>query len=434
MKVLGFFALVLFIVLALFRHRWLIFAYIASLGWIPYMAGEDIIGPVDLDDLILLSVCLLSIPKFISAGFRLGRLGKFAFIYWILSVISNTVAIFSHSMWVPFIFRQVLKDFTIMVFILILESDLREKSFAPQLGLALAIAAAGALFTTLLGYLFPGLGIARALQEWSKLASAVGGIRYGGILYETYLSGAAMAPGFAMGLAVLIFGKRMIISRTLALVAIPLIIVAVLAGQSRATYVAIVVMTLCAFMKPRRIILGVLAVIVGYYVINLSPDLSERLFGRIAVGGLAGRSELWKGYLSRAPVGVFLLGEGYAAMSFRDFAGHMSYMEILADTGVIGLILFTSLWYHVLTATRRIVSSAETMEQLAIGRAAVWVSIAFLVSSAAIGLIVNNTYRLLFMIWLAIALAPAWEVPIEYEQLQMSNYDTASSEYGFSAV
>jgi hypothetical protein len=245
-----------------------------------------------------------------------------------------------------------------------------------------------------------------------------------------------MAPAIAMALAVLIFGKRMIIYRNLALIAIPLVAVAVLAGQSRATYVAIAVMTLCAFMKPRRIILGVLVVIVGYYAISLSPDLSERLFGRIistaGAGRLGGRPELWIGYLRNASLRVFLCGEGYAASSYMEYyAGHMSYIEVLSDTGVMGLILFISLWYHVLTATRRVVSSVETVGQLVIGRAAVWVSISLLISSAAIGLIVDNTYRLLFMIWLAIALAPAWEVPIEYEPLQMSDYDTASSEYGF---
>jgi len=151
--------------------------------------------------------------------------------------------------------------------------------------------------------------------------------------------------------------------------------------------------------------------LIVWKILSSDPELSYRLFGRVGrtTAGIGGRLDNWQTYLTHCPARVFLIGEGFVSHSVRIEPGHSAYMEVFADTGIPGLILFCSLWYHVLTAPRRIRQAAETPMQLALGMGAVWIAIAFLISSAAIGLIVNTSYRLQFMFWIAVALAPAWE-------------------------
>ncbi len=411
MQLFGFLALGVFAIFAVWRHRWLLLTYTASLGWVPYKAGRDVLGPVDMDDFILLGVCVLGFPRLLNAGFRPGRLGKFAVAYWLISLAANALTWFAFPGLGAIIIRQMLKDFAVMTFILIIESALREKSFVPQLAWALLVAGIGAAFTTLVDYWFPSSPLSQMWQEYTKLAITGGIQRYGGILAETYMAGSLMMPILATSLVVLLFGKQMNKYRPFALAAIPLVLIAVLAGQSRSTYIAIMVVLLLAFVKPRYLPLGIAFVVIIYYTISASPELNERFFGRWArtTSGVGGRMDLWIHYLQHAPLRVFILGEGFAGMSMRDFAGHMSYMEVFADAGFIGLILFVSLWYHILTARKRIDYAAETRGQWVIGKASIWIAISFMISSAGIGLIVNNTYRLVFTLWMAIVLAPVWE-------------------------
>ncbi len=432
MTVLAIILIFLAAILALIKHRWLMLAYVASLGWLPYDTGVNIVGPIDLDDFLLMGVVLLSLPWLFRRGFpKLGRIGKFALAYWVLSLISNLVRLclrpdVTHIMALRHLhiitLHQMLKDTAMMLFIITMEGDLWDRNFVQKLVVALCVAALGVAISTFTVYLLPGSGIARLLlPQYSAIA--LGRTRYGGTVGTTFVAGSYMLGAFGILVALLVAKSRGAL-KLLAIIGLPLLITAVLAGQSRATYVGIAVILMCALMKLRQAAITIPLVLIGLGAISMDPDLSARLFGRIGAttATFSGRTELWVNYLRNAPITVFLIGEGFTVQSIREVPMHMSYMEVLGDTGVLGVILFTSLWYHVLTARRRIRHSAETTIQLTVGRAAVWISVAFLISSAAIGLIVNNSYRLAFMLWLSVALAPAWEASPQEEDIALLDY------------
>lgn len=420
--IFGIVLLVFFIFLSLYKNKILILVYIASLGWIPYQAGKDALGALNLDNLILLAVCILSLPVLFSSNFKMGPLAKISIIYWGISLLSNIMSATFYPMWANFIFRQMLKDFAVLYFIIVLDRRLQEKTFVPQLALALVIAALGAVTTTLIDYFVPNIGIAQLWQQSEKLSIAEGGlVRYGGALQETYLSGAFIMGAIGVGLSILVNGKGMYKERLLAFILIPICLFAILAGQSRSTYIGVMVISCLAFMKPQRAIFGIMLLIFGYFLIHANPEMSERFFARFVntADPLSGRSEIWFQYLANIPPIAYFIGEGFTTMTFRtDFAGHMSYIEILADVGIFGLLVFTSLWYFVIVYRRKIQANAVTQKQYVYGMAGFLMAIGFLVSSAGVGFVVNNTYRILFLTWLAIAIAPAWNEPAAIEQIE----------------
>ena len=408
--IISLFLLFALTVVSYFKSRWVLLAYVATWGFIPLMAGRDVIGPVDVDDLLLLYVSVLTFVPAILQSTTFGRLGKFAITYWILSLCSNTLSLLLHDDITGFVLRQMMKDFAILLFLLTVDLNLRDLQFTRRFFFALVISGAGALLNTLAGYLLPEASF--FLFQPQKIAASEGIRRFAGTLEESYLAGSMMLGSFGFLLALFLSKSKSLI-RLFALGGLLLHVWGIAAGQSRCTFVGVAVITTCFFLKLRQALYGGLFLLLVIAFLYSLPDLNQRILGRIQTTDptLSGRVSLWLHYVSNAPAAVWLIGEGYTRMTFRDTAGHSSYLEVLSDTGLLGLILFSSLWYHVLTAPKRIQASMGTDFEKVLALSAVWVSLGLLISSGGVGLIVESAYRLVFMSWMGVSMAQAWERP-----------------------
>lgn len=204
----------------------------------------------------------------------------------------------------------------------------------------------GGVLTIAYGVIFkPGPPIAGVIFDPTRL--------YGGMGEPNDL-GAVLLPAIALSLFGLPFVRNVIGRVALALCVVALV-VGLMLSQSRGALVAAAVMLVVGVLLAGklRVWIGTLcavtiAVGVGYYFLFASEAIHARVNSLLrlnAYGGLSdgsGRKELWKAALGLVKEHPIL---GVGARNYRTVTGeslvvHNTYLEILAELGVIGLVLF----------------------------------------------------------------------------------------------
>lgn len=154
--------------------------------------------------------------------------------------------------------------------------------------------------------------------------------------------------------------------------------VAALGTQSRGALLALAAMGAVMWMRSeRKLIMGVIVVLVGIGLIAFMPSGWEERMGTIAEydqdASAMGRINAW--WLAFNIANARLTGAGYEAYTGELFAAfapnpldihvaHSIYFSVLGEHGYIGLILFLSLWLSTLGVARRLRSQTRNVEEL----------------------------------------------------------------------
>lgn len=398
----------------LYRPQHMILAYIVSLGWIPWSVGRDILGPMDLDDLLLLGAGVVAL---LGSGGRSAAgpnpLQPFLVLYWVGTLIGNAVGVVMAPGHVEFILRQMFKDFGTLAFFLLLPLYFRDKREMHALGYALLAGGIGIVATVTLQYFFPESALAQSWQTKTVLGD-IERSRIAGVANETYNAGAVL-----IGLASLLISFLLFRNLFLKLIAAPglaAVAWAVAAGQSRATYLGVGIVVLgssigaAMITRARRGLLGAITIIALTVVLGLSTAFTQRLLYRVEGASFEqSRMIVIRRYF--AELSEFALtgcGFFYQTITTRATA-HNAYLEALFDGGLISFFAFCGLWYPVLTSLKYIRRwQGMDLATFSFGYAAFWASIAFLITSFFLGFVFDNYYRVVFLLWLSFATSPYW--------------------------
>lgn len=253
-------------------------------------------------------------------------------------------------------------------------------------------------------------GIAAGDLSGSAAVVAETGGRLGGGLGDPNFLAAAIVPAMVLALA-LVPGARSLLGRWALLGALPLLAIGLAASESRGGLLAAVAAMLAAifvFKRQRARVVGfaaVAVVVVGTWFV-ISPTAWERVTETESGG--SGRSEIWKVAL-RVVEDEPVLGVGLHNFSVvsddyvrepgslervdlildRGEVVHNAYLQLLAETGVIGLALFLAVVLGCLRAAWRSIrlfevrgeSSLATLAQGYVVASAGMLAAAFFISS-----------------------------------------------------
>lgn len=185
------------------------------------------------------------------------------------------------------------------------------------------------------------------------------------------------------------------------LVALLLTTVSALGSQSRGAFLAVSAMGLVLwFRSDRKFVTGVMVAIVAAGLVAFMPSTWEDRMGTIQTydqdGSAMGRIEAWKMTINLASKNVF--GGGfdiyypstyaiYAPDSPHHQGAHSIYFSVLGEHGVIGLVLFLTIWYLAFRTAGRIRRDAKKQEETA------WlVHLAGMCQVSLVGYLVGGTF------------------------------------------
>ncbi len=229
---------------------------------------------------------------------------------------------------------------------------------------------AGAVLSVMIGLLSTGLQPASSAVE---TATYTEGRLKGGVSDPNYLA-AGLVPAIVLAMA-LVAGSRTTLGRWALLVSVGIAAVGLGATQSRGGFLAALAAAGLALLVMRRYRLKILAVVVLVGALAglwfaAAPGAWERISE--ADGGGSGRAELWlvawRVVESHPVVGVGFGGFERAAAEYVRQPGqlttvklivddphvvHNTYLQMLAETGVVGLALFLGVLGSLLAAALR---------------------------------------------------------------------------------
>lgn len=199
---------------------------------------------------------------------------------------------------------------------------------------------------------------------------------YGGVGEPNDL-GAVLLPCIALSLFTLPVMRSVVGRIILALLSVVLVVGLVL-SQSRGALVAAAVMLIAGVLLAGRYRLRIAALVgvivlvgVGYFAIFADDRVHKRLTSLVradAYGGIAdgsGRIQLWKaaiGLIEDHPI-IGVGARNYRAMTGESLVVHNTYLEIQAELGLVGMILFMTVIIGTLVvAVRAVRASAAAGE------------------------------------------------------------------------
>lgn len=187
----------------------------------------------------------------------------------------------------------------------------------------------------------------------------------GGLMVDNNNLAASLSICCLAGFSLIYKSKRALFMRICMILGIGLIAIGILRTGSRGGLLALaaggVVFLLFSDsgLKPRTIIIGVICVFLGmYYIQNyMSASLASRFtIAEVLASGGTGRTTIWmnalQAYADSAP-GRWLVGYGFGSFPalMRQVMGlgkaaHNDVVQMLLETGVIGLVLYFLMWFE----------------------------------------------------------------------------------------
>ena len=280
--------------------------------------------------------------------------------------------------------------------------------------------AAGAVLSAALGLFGDQLGInvgtlAAASDTQGRLAGGSG---------DANQLAAGLVPGIALAIGVNVTARRTA-TRVASLVAVALAVVGIAASESRGGFIALgVLLVAMLILLPQArsrlaAVLAVCVVVAGVYFAS-EPSAFHRITKLDSSG--TGRNELWRIATRIAadnPVGVGLNNFRAVAPSYaldsgplnyvnliveRPVVAHNTYLQLLAETGAVGLGLFLAVIGASLAAGWRAARRYEALGDVrmaTLARAVIAAVIGFLVAAFFVSF--GQDYRM----WALLALGPA---------------------------
>ena len=400
---------VLLLILTLIKPKWAILVYIGSLGWIPVGLAQNIYGNLDFEDITLFVAALAGLIVIVLSPKRCWTtFTKIALAYWLFSVVGNLVGLTKNPYVFDAVCRQMSKDFSLLLLFVALSGCLQDVAYFRKTVAAILIATIGVVVSVYIGRFFPDVAI---IHYWAIRTYTVVD-RSAGMFVNTYLAGVYIAVGISIFVAQYFFVRSSFQWKKPLLIGMSLVYgIAILYGQSRASYLTVAIVILMGSLsRVRNVIWGTLLVGVICIAILTNPILLEKAIGRfegVDVSSLGGRVDSWRIWLGSMDDIGFILGNGFQYSALRSgIGGHSSYLEAYTDGGILGLIAFLAFWPAVLRARKRIMTSFLSDSDKANGLAFCWCAVGLLVSSAMIGLLTDTYYRTIFMTVLTVALSP----------------------------
>jgi hypothetical protein len=404
--ILSYTLLAISLLLAIVKPRWAFLLYIVAAGWTPAGMAQNIVGMLDYDDVSLFVVAVAAL-RFIVFNARAcwTPVTKILLAYWLFSLVGNAIGVTKDPSIVGAVARQMAKDFSLLLYFSALSGCLWDKAFFRKAAIAMAVATIGVVASVYVDRFFPHHPITRF---WIHMPMS--GDRTTGMFVTPYLAGAYLVIGIDFVLAYYLYSNSAWKKPVLAGVSV-VYGIALLFGQSRASYMAVVVILLVAMLsRVRNFIWGVLFAGVLAGVILSNSVLMEHLVGRFQgqhVEALGGRALSWRMWLGTMDDVSWILGNGFQySVAKSGTAGHSAYMDAYADGGVGGLIALLAFWPLVLRARKRFAVAPLSDGDKAKAMALCWCAIAFLISSAMLGFVTDTYYRTVFLTVLTLALAP----------------------------
>jgi hypothetical protein len=395
------------LVFAIVKPRWAILLYILLLGWTPAGIGQNLYFRLDYEDIALFVIAMAALRIIlVSPQACWTPVTKILIVYWVGSVLANTIGLAKDPNILDPVARQMSKDFSLLLLFSALSGCLHDIAYFRKVALATFVATIGVAASVYIGRFFPHAPI---VQYW--VIPPMTGDRSPGMFASTYLAGEYMVVGVSL-LVAYYFYSSSLWKKPLCVGASLAYLVAILYGQSRATYLAIGVIVLVAMIsRVRNFMWGVLLVIIATALIASEPLLVQHVVERFQgkyTAKLGGRLESWSMWIAVTTDVSWFLGNGFQYSAIKShIGGHSSYLEAWSDAGVVGLCAFLAFWPVVLKTRRSILASPLLADgDRAAGMGFCFAAIGLLISSMVIGYITDTYYRTIFLLVMTLAAAP----------------------------